>query len=264
MKQIVLLIGLVGFVLLTWVSTIGWLHDDPDRGTFGDMFGPLNALYSGLAFVGLIVAILMQKDELKLQRQELEETRKELKGQREQLEAQNKTLQHQNFENTFFQLLRLQNEIVNSIDIVSYEGKLLTGRDCFEELHRRLQRSFPKTIEPQELNNLEFINQAYLQFYRKHQAEIGHYFRNLYNTVKFVDLSDTPDKRLYTNLIRAQLSSYELVLLFYNTLSELGCQKFKPLIEKYTLLKTLDEALLFESDNHKKLLKESAFEKVEE
>lgn len=61
-------------------------------GEFGDMFGGINALFSGLALVGIVFAILLQSRELELQRMELEETRKELKGQKEQLKEQNKTL----------------------------------------------------------------------------------------------------------------------------------------------------------------------------
>lgn len=50
-----------------------------DRGTYGDMFGMTNALFSGLAFAGIIVTILMQRKELQLQRLDLELTREELK-----------------------------------------------------------------------------------------------------------------------------------------------------------------------------------------
>src|SRR5215213_5051365 len=50
--------------------------------------------------------------------------------------------------------------------------------------------------------------------------------------------SPVKDKHLYTNLVRAQLSSYEIALTFYNCLSEMGREKFKPLVERYALLKT--------------------------
>jgi len=56
-----------------------------DRGTFGDMFGAVNSLFSGLAFAGIIIALIFQKQELTLQRKELRDTREELKGQREQM-----------------------------------------------------------------------------------------------------------------------------------------------------------------------------------
>lgn len=47
-------------------------------GTFGDMFSAINALFSGLAFAGIIFTILLQREELKFQREELKLTRKEL------------------------------------------------------------------------------------------------------------------------------------------------------------------------------------------
>jgi hypothetical protein len=40
------------------------------RGLFGDMFGAVNALFSGLAFAGIIYAIVLQRKELSLQWQE--------------------------------------------------------------------------------------------------------------------------------------------------------------------------------------------------
>jgi len=55
------------------------LPDWPTRGQFGDLFGAVNATFSGLAFAGLIYAILLQREDLVLQRSELELTRQELK-----------------------------------------------------------------------------------------------------------------------------------------------------------------------------------------
>lgn len=46
-------------------------------GVFGDSFGVLTSLFSGLAFSGMIITILLQKEELVLQREELKENRKE-------------------------------------------------------------------------------------------------------------------------------------------------------------------------------------------
>ena len=45
-------------------------------------------------------------------------------------------------------------------------------------------------------------------------------------------------KYIYTSIVRSQLSDYELLWIFYNCLSLKGA-KFKPLIEKYSLLKNL-------------------------
>ncbi len=68
--------GVIGL----WAGSGYLLYDIPSdaRGTFGDMFGAVNALFSGLAFLGVVYAILLQRQELILQRQELAATRQEL------------------------------------------------------------------------------------------------------------------------------------------------------------------------------------------
>lgn len=45
-----------------------------EHGQFGDLFGGLNALFSGLAFAGVIITIVMQMKELELTRDELKKT----------------------------------------------------------------------------------------------------------------------------------------------------------------------------------------------
>jgi hypothetical protein len=59
-----------------------------ERGQFGDLFGAVNALFSGLAFAGVIITISLQRDELALQRQELKEQREEMVRSRKELAAQ--------------------------------------------------------------------------------------------------------------------------------------------------------------------------------
>ncbi len=75
-----------------WATNWFLLKDSPNRGTFGDMFGAVNALFSGLAFAGVIYAILLQRHELMLQREELSLTREELAGARAAQEQQAHTL----------------------------------------------------------------------------------------------------------------------------------------------------------------------------
>lgn len=61
-------------------------------------------------------------------------------------------------------------------------------------------------------------------------------------SLKNYDISqklEIDDKILYFGLLRAQLSSHELLLMFYNGLSEYGYSKMKPLLEEYHLLKSL-------------------------
>ncbi len=72
-------------ILILWVISILILESifgdvkNEKAAWFGDSFGGINSLFSGLAFAGIIYTILLQRKELQLQRQELKETRQELK-----------------------------------------------------------------------------------------------------------------------------------------------------------------------------------------
>lgn len=256
---IITVLGYAAFLIYyTWPISE---HSIGKAGVFGDSFGILTSLFSGLAFSGMIITILLQREELSLQRKELELTRNEIKGQKGEMQLQNKTLLKQSFESTFFQLLGLQQEIINSIDLIDTTHKTTTsGRDCIKVFYERLQKTWDKN-RPHLAgsNEIERINLTYRDFFDKHQQEIGHYFRSLYHIVKLVDNSDVQDKRLYTNLIRAQLSSFELTLLFYNCISELGRDKFKPYIEKYSLFKNMPQKLLLDPPKHIDFYAESAY-----
>lgn len=64
-------------------------------GTYGDSYGSLNTLFSGLAFAVLIISMIMQRQELKAQREELAAQRGELTAQREEAEKSNKIAEGQ-------------------------------------------------------------------------------------------------------------------------------------------------------------------------
>lgn len=66
---------------------IGLLPGWPERGQFGDIFGSVNALFSGLAFAGLFWSLRVQQEQLLLQQDELRLQREELKLQREEMAA---------------------------------------------------------------------------------------------------------------------------------------------------------------------------------
>lgn len=115
-------------VIIVWALTflLFFMSDSEKRGQFGDMFGAVNALFSGLAFAGLIITLILQRRELSLQRDELEQTREELKNQREEFEKENETLRQQRFENLFYNMLNLQQEIVAGLRFEYDEEQIVT------------------------------------------------------------------------------------------------------------------------------------------
>jgi hypothetical protein len=54
-------------------------------GSIGDSFGWLNALFSGLAFAGLIITVIMQREELGLQREDLRLQSEQMRESRDEL-----------------------------------------------------------------------------------------------------------------------------------------------------------------------------------
>jgi hypothetical protein len=208
----------------------GPIDDDQNTwGTFGDYVGGL--LNPFFALIGLI-AILYT---VYLQSKELHESRIQ------QAEAA--------FENTFFQLLRRFSNVVSEIQYISPDNITFTGREGLRLLWdlefvgaEGIFRRVDSNLSPDER-----IITACKKFYEIYRSILGHYFRTLYHVISFVDRSQISNyrKTIYANIVRAQLSSPELSLLFYNGLVGEGKVGFKPLIEKYGLLKHVaDQDLL--------------------
>lgn len=192
------------------------------KGTFGDSFGFLTALFSALAFGALVITLWQQQEELEL-------TREELKKSANALLEQSKNLQQQNFENTFFNMLNLHN------DIADEASKYLN----IKHLYSYTQDSMGGLVRKKQ-NGVEKLSlDAYLKFYEFNATKIGHYFRNIYQILKFIKYSKVSNQKFYTNILRAQFSTTELNFLFFHCLSNYGKEKFKPLLEEYEFFEPL-------------------------
>jgi hypothetical protein len=85
---------------------------------------------------------------------------------------------------------------------------------------------------------------SYIPF-EGHQSRLGHYYRHLYQTVRFVDGQPEElkiDKYEHVKTIRAQLSTHEQALLLINSLTPIGRNWWeKELIVEYKLVKNIPE-----------------------
>ena len=234
----------------------------PDRGTFGDMYGAFNALFSALAYVVVVYAIFLQREDIRLQREEVELTRRELEGQKVQMQAQTETMRRQRFEHTFFALLQLYTELVRAMDLKQDHIKqVVRGRDCFKVFCEVLEQAYREVKDNQSRQDEHAILlEAWRMFTHQYQSLVGHYFRTLYNIIKFVKHSDLNDEaqRVYVSLLRAQLSADEVQLLFYNCLGPRGREKFKPLVEEFALLEDITDAMLLDA-THREYYAPAAF-----
>jgi hypothetical protein len=94
-----------------------------------------------------------------------------------------------------------------------------------------------------------------------HQSRLGHYFRHLYQTVKYVHLTKLDiDKKDYAKTIRAQLSTHEQALLLINSLTALGANWWKEkLITEYKMVRNLPKGFI---DNDSELNVEDMFKDI--
>jgi hypothetical protein len=92
---VLLALGIVVIYLVMAITIYYSFENWEDRGVFGDSFGAVNALFSGLAFSALIYTVHLQRKELGLQRKELEMTRAELSRSATAQEASERALTQQ-------------------------------------------------------------------------------------------------------------------------------------------------------------------------
>lgn len=273
----VITLGVVTLILIIYLLLSGGtLGSFAQWGQFGDYFGGvLNPILSFIAIIVLLITIRLQSKELKNSTKqlkhsadELELSRIELEKSSKALQDQSKSLRIQNFEHSFFQMIRVHHDIVNDLDLRNKDTQVIInqGRDCFKKFYNT---DF-KTIYVKDYSNLPMkmsiekkVHYIYEKFFDQAQSDVGHYFRNLYHIIKFVDKNDViidkKNKKKYTSIIRAQLSTYELLLLFYNSLHSVGRKKFKELIERYELLENMDVKLLQNPDEHVPLYNKEAY-----
>ena len=232
--------------------------------------GAVASLWSLGALLFLYATLLAQREQIKQQQHQLEEQRIQFEAEQERLkienqqqaqqfELQQQSIKLQSFENSFFQQLKLFNDvrIQTSIDYEAFMGEVTPyeGLNCFKTCRNVLTSCYPhsnfqSTSDAAPANTQDIKNAAqdyFLKFYKPHRHGLDHYFRQLYHIIKFVDsshgLNSDLEKRRYTSLVRAQLTDNELFLLFYNGVCP-HAEKFRPLIEKYGLLEHLDRTLL--------------------
>jgi hypothetical protein len=189
-------------------------------GTFGDAFGALNALFSGLAFSGVLVTILLQRQDLK---------EGQVESSRQQIESQ------------FYNMLRLQQEVVSGFDIHNRkQGIIIQGRDCFRTWYREMGSNYSMHLN---LESSRRIGMSFAHVWDLHRGDMSIYFRSLYNIFKLVSSSEHVDKRWLGNVARSLISDFELVMIFYNCLSKQGLGFVKYSIE-FKLFDNLDVSLL--------------------
>lgn len=246
----------IAFVVGFYIQNFGYLGISTKQevwAQFGDFVGgTLNPILAFFAFIALLYTIKLQSDSLQMSKNELQATREELKESRIAQQSQSKTLELQNkatnlqiFENSFFQLNKLFNEIKNNLYVDVSQGAEV-GTVFINDIS---YHCFPEYIENNVVTIGEFkgsyavkkfiiffdylYEKNYEKLNRHFESNTGAYFGHAYQVLKFIDKSIIFDKQRYVNIFRAQFTKDELEFLFYHCLGKIGKRKFKPLLEQY-------------------------------
>ncbi len=224
----------IGVLIIIWLIIRGFFYDDfintkttvdlPTAGTFGDFIG---------GFVGTIfalVGIFLLYATLQVQRQELTDSRK--------------VFVKQQFDNTFFELIKLFNQIFTDIKVETDDG-IKVQKELFDFEMKSMQEEFvPKRTFAQNRN---LAIELYQKFYVKYLKLTSVYFKTLYRIYNLIDKSDISDKDKieYAKILRAQLTDSELFMIRYNAMTENGRASIE-YINKYNILKHLSNFELLE------------------
>ncbi|MEV9528063.1 putative phage abortive infection protein [Aliarcobacter butzleri] len=239
-------------------------------GQFGDFIGgTLNPILAFLSFMALLYTIKIQMDELKLSREEIEATREELKESRiaqqeqsESLRLQNEATKLQIFENTFFELVRMLNNIKENINITpisftSFVGGgqsfILNGKSFYSKI--KIFENDNKLYANEAISKYililkELLHSEYNKFNNDYEKFTGTYFGQIYQILKFINESNIENSQRYVNIFRAQFTKDELEFLFYHCLGNIGKRRFKKLVEDYEFF----EHIILNEDIEKQLL----------
>lgn len=282
MKYFVFILGILGAFIVTpliireFIYIINFEFTDLELNRPNLYAGILSGIFTALAFIGVLITLYLQK---------------------QQTQNSESTYKIQRFETTFFNMLQLQQQIIESLSVShSYYTEadeentpqkvteIIHGRAVFEHLFNNGKWTLANKDDINKIFNEQLPNSSigsYFSMVNKTGESIkttsnsgmkkiivyfgirgyeeaselslfDHYFRHLYQIMKLIDNSSLletsndviKERYKYTSILRATLSPYELIWLFYNCISLYGNQKFKPLIEKYSLLKNIREDLL--------------------
>lgn len=244
------IIGIIAIMIIAGVLSLHYGVSKP--GEFGDSYGVVNTFFSGLALGGVIWAILLQKEELRLQREELSETRLEM-------EAQKLAIRRDAFERSFFEFVKAIDEKYQTVEyshhitaitkqeagqlILNYrqqgkkahhvDGKVIVtekGASAFSYACRNLSNEWPSIF-----------------------LDMSPYFSLLFKVLLFIERADFSnefeEKKFYIEIIRDRITQDELcIICFLLSLPDwhldmghgnIKGKIFKQMVEKYSFFLNL-------------------------
>ncbi len=229
------IIGVVSLFIIMIVYYFGircFFHEPLSAGTFGDSYGAMGSFISGVALIGVIVTMRIQQIQMSQQNSQIEYQNRQIEKQNNQIAEQNKYLLRGEINDTFFKLLGQIKEIKKDMGWSVSDGEKLI------DIYKELKTDFEKSPQVKSV-------EIFQKFYDTHRVEFDNYFRTLIYMLRYLNDHhiDFEEKRVYSNLLRAQLSQEEAALIYYNMEDRTSRNKglLQEYIQKYNLLADLKD-----------------------
>lgn len=197
----------------------------------------INQIFLIIILVLLSISLLVQRSELK----EIKESWQRQGQLMTSLAAGQNALQTQS---RFDYLLQSWTSSLRSIKIVR-QGVTYSGRDSFTVMFNILVDLYKKMSDQYTADQTsELIREAFGRFEGQWPADLQLYFQNLLHLLQFIDKIEEPDKSFFVETVRCQLSTAELLLIFYYCIGSKSGSVLGGLIKKMKILKNLSQDMI--------------------
>jgi hypothetical protein len=224
-----------GVVIALWFFIRGYFVEgfiDPNIPIDNDISAKIGDFIGGvIGTIFAFVSVLLLFKTLSLQRIELKESRK--------------VFTKQQFENSFFELLKLHKSNLLEFEDFDLLNNKLIGIKYLEYKQNQLQNNFINTKRFSK--NRKLAIQEFEKIYVQKNHVFSTYFRTLFRLYCLIEEGTIRnyDKKNYSKILRAQLSEPELFFIRYNAMSEYGYNSQK-YINNFNVLKQLSNFDLLE------------------
>lgn len=242
-------------------------------GTYGDMYGSLNTLFSGFAFATLIISLILQMLELHATRKELAEQKDALIGQQAEFQkqteilnkqvkiaedqkiiadnqqliinAQFKEAQKKNFSDQFYSLLSERNNLLSHMTTI-INSKELRGFQIialYAEKFREIRKEYDIYTHDDQFFRDKWISYTEYLFGTKTYQMQSYFklYRLLFSMIHNSSTLSDNEKNMYYQIVMNFIDVEEKFILMW-----LGCfyNSFKTLCNKHGLLNGLNTSNL--------------------
>lgn len=240
-------------------------------GTFGDSAGFWNAIFSALAMIAVVITLYYQfhkdrKDEERIALAQFQDQffkmitiLSEIVSELRISQNNKPTFTYSIPDNAGYDTTEGNPAAtpLSAMQLQAEQAKDIMGRACFQYIYH--EKSDGKNVGQYLVNETKGDQDAiaseelYLSLRKIIGNHFDHYFRTVYRILKFIDdfdIENCNDKKkeevkdLCADLLRAQLSTFELALIYYNGLYPKFRDTSKRLYEKYCIFNNLDPQTL--------------------